>query len=77
MNVAELKVELTKELLNTNNTGLIKHIKALFETQENDWWDELPDEVKASAERAIKQADRGELKSHKEVMARYKKWLKK
>ena len=71
------KVELIKQLLNTNNTALIKHIKALFETQDVDLWDEMPDEIKQSVERAINQADKGEIKSHSDVMKKYKKWLKK
>ena len=65
------------QLLNTNNTALIKHIKALFETQDVDLWDEMPDEIKQSVERAINQADKGEIKSHSDVMKKYKKWLKK
>jgi hypothetical protein len=77
MNIALTKVELAKQLLNTNNTSLINHIKALFETQDVDLWDEMPDEIKQSVEKAMKQADKGELKSHNEVMKKYKKWLKK
>jgi hypothetical protein len=77
MNIAVTKVELAKQLLTTNNTSLINQIKALFETQDVDLWDEMPDEIKQSVERAIKQADNEELKSHDEVMKKYKKWLKK
>ncbi|CAN5364161.1 hypothetical protein BH10BAC1_BH10BAC1_03030 [soil metagenome] len=77
MNVAVTKVELVKQLLNSNNTALINHIKALFETQDLDLWDEMPDDIKQSVERGLKQADKGELKSHSEVMKKYKKWLKK
>ena len=77
MNLSATKVELTKQLLNSNNISLIYHIKALFETQDIDFWDELHDDVKASIKRGVEQADRGELKSHDEVMRKYKKWLKK
>ena len=77
MNLAATKVELVKRLLNTQNTGLIKHIQALFETQEKDFWNEVPDEIKRSAEKAMKQADRGEYKSHEEVLKKYRKWRKK
>jgi predicted transcriptional regulator len=52
-------------------------VKTLVEDEEADFWDELPDEVKASALRGIKQANKGQFKSHEEVMSRYKKWLKK
>ncbi len=40
-------------------------------------WDEMPDEIQQSVERGIKQADKGELKSHDVVMKKYKKWLEK
>ncbi len=77
MNVAALKVELIKQLVNTNNASLIKHITALFETEQTDLWDEMPDEIKASARKAMEQGDKGEYKSHREVMSKYKKWQKK
>lgn len=77
MNIATTKIELAKQILNTENKNLIKYIKTLFDSQETDLWDELPDAVKRSAERGIAQANKGELKSHAEVMKKYKKWLKK
>lgn len=39
---------------------------------EIDFWDELCDEQKAEIEESIAQADRGEVISHEEVMARIK-----
>lgn len=77
MNIATTKLELTKQLLNTTDEGIINHIKAVFETRTEDWWDTLPDEIKASVERGLKQSERGETKSQAEVMKKYKKWLKK
>ncbi len=77
MNIAATKIEIAKQVFNTNNKNLINYIKTLFETQDVDLWDELPDAVKKSAERGIAQADRGELKPHAEVMKKYKKWLRK
>ena len=77
MNLAITKIELAKQLLNTNNAALINHIKALFETQNVDLWDEMPDDVRKSVERGLKQSESRETKSHEEVMKKYKKWLKK
>jgi hypothetical protein len=77
MNIAATKIEIAKQIFNTNNKNLISYIKTLFETQDTDLWDELPDSVKKSAERGLAQADRGEFKSHAEVMKKYKKWVKK
>ena len=64
MNIAATKLELTKQLLNTTDKGIINHIKAVFETRTQDWWDELPDEIKASVERGLRQSERGETKPH-------------
>lgn len=77
MNLAATKLELTKQLLNTKDTGIINHIKAVFETRTEDWWNELPDEIKTSLDRALKQSEKGETKPHTEVMKKYRKWLKK
>ncbi len=77
MNLAATKIELAKQLLNTNNAALINHIKALFETQNVDLWDEMPEDVRKSVERGLKQSESGETKSHEQVMKKYKKWLKK
>ena len=77
MNLATTKVELASQLLNTNNKELISHIKAIFDTQEDSWWNCLPDKIKASVERALKQSATGDTIPHSEVMKKYKKWLKK
>lgn len=70
MNISETKLELTKKLLNTKDKDLINHIKAVFETQPEDWWDSLPEDVKNSVERGLKQAEKGKGTPHEEVMKR-------
>jgi hypothetical protein len=77
MDLAVTKIELAKKLLNTNDKDLINYIKSIFSTQSGEWWDELPADVKASIERGLKQADKGEGIPHSEVMKKYKKWLRK
>ncbi len=77
MNIASIKIELAKQLLSTQNTSLIKHIQAVFKTQYEDFWNEVPKEIKLSAEKAMKQADKGNFKSHDEVMKKHRKWRKK
>ena len=44
---------------------------------QSDFWDELPDNAKTDIDEAVRQADAGQLKSHEEVMKKYKKWLTK
>ena len=77
MNISSTKLELAKRLLDTQDKDVLNYIKALFDTRSKDWWDTLPTEVQLSIEQGIAQADRGETITHKEVMKKYKKWLKK
>lgn len=40
-------------------------------------WDLMPDEVKKDVEKSIEQSKKGIGRSHKEVMKKYSRWLKK
>ena len=77
MNIQAEKLKLVQTILNIDNENILKHVKAVLNSYETDLWDELPDEVKASALRGMKQLKNGQFKSHAEVMKKYKKWLKK
>lgn len=77
MNVDSLKLELVKQLLDTNDKGIIDHIKAVFETRSSGWWESLPKEIKDSVERGLQQADAGDTIPHNEARQVYAKWLKK
>lgn len=74
MDIQAEKLQLIEWLARLNNTTVIKRFIALKKEQEKDWWDQLSKEEKAEIEEGLAQADRGEVMSHKEVMARYKKW---
>lgn len=39
-----------------------------------DWWDELTEDERVEIEEGLVQANKGEIVSHKQVMAKYKKW---
>ena len=78
MNLDSIKLDLAKKIIDTEDKGIINHIKAVFETHpEDNWFESLPDDVKASVEQGILEADRGEGTPHEEVMKRVKLWLKK
>jgi predicted transcriptional regulator len=77
MSTAELKSSLHQLIEDVQDSKILKAIYTLLskkETLEVDFWDELSDAQKASVERGITQADKGEFKSHKEVMKKYQKW---
>jgi hypothetical protein len=77
MNAIELKTDLHKLIDKINDIDMLNAIRVLLKNhpKEYDSWDLLPSEVKESVEKSIVQAERGELKSHDEVMKAYKKWL--
>jgi predicted transcriptional regulator len=67
------------ELMKVKDPDLIKAVKSLLKYREKqvqgDWWDEISDKEKASIKRGLAQSAKGETKSHKEVMVKYKEWL--
>lgn len=77
MSVSETKIELARKILNTNDKELINYIKAIFSSEPKNWWEELPDEIKASVDRGLKQASNKQTLPHNQVMKKYSKWLKK
>jgi predicted transcriptional regulator len=78
MKLDSIKLDLAKKIIDTDDKGIINHIKAVFETHpEENWFESLPDDVKASVEQGIIEADSGEGTPHEEVMKRVKLWLKK
>ena len=78
MSISTIKLDLAKKIIATDDRGIINHIKAIFDTHpKTNWFEELPDDVRASVEQGIKEADRGEGTPHAVVMKRVKKWLKK
>jgi hypothetical protein len=73
MDLAAIKLELTKQLLNTKDKDILNHITAVFQTQPKDWWDELPAEIRASVERGLKQRANKESSPHVELIKKHKK----
>ena len=71
------KIELVKQLLDTNDIAIIKSIKSILSgsTQSSDNWANLPSEVIEDINEAIGQVEAGETISHLEARESYKKWL--
>ncbi len=74
MDIQAEKLQLIEWLARLNNTAILKRFISLKKEEEKDWWDQLSKEEKEEIEEGLAQADRGELISHKEVIAKYKKW---
>ncbi len=77
MDVMQLKTDLHNLIDKVNDTSILSAIKTILikQTEDIDFWNELPLNVQDSVKRGIEQADRGETKSHREVMQKHKKWL--
>lgn len=77
MSLATTKLELVQRLLDTEDKDIIKYIKAIFDSHEGSWYDDLPDEVKKSVDQGLDDAKKGKVTPHAEVRKKYQKWLKK
>jgi len=74
MDLAIEKMKLIDKIIHTDSEELIEWLKEVLTTDEVDFWDELPDTIKASVERGIVQADSGETIPHEEAIKKLKKW---
>jgi len=78
MDIQAEKIKLVQYLLNINSEKAISRIKDfIVDQKQDDFWDELPQEVKMEVEEAISQLKNGEGIPHDKVMKKYEKWLKK
>jgi len=68
MDLQSEKIELVKLLLETESREVINEIKAVFKKQGNDFYDDLPQHVKDSIERGLKDIEAGEVYDHNLVM---------
>lgn len=77
MTIETLKLDLARKIIDTNNLQLINHIRAIFETAQENWFDELPIEIQNSVSIGLKQSENNEGISHKDAMIEIQEWLKK
>lgn len=74
MNVETRKISLIRWITHLNDENILSKIESL-QKAESDWWDLISDEEKSEIEQGLAEMERGETKSHDEVMSKYKKWL--
>jgi hypothetical protein len=77
MTIEALKLDLARKIIDTNNLQLINHIRAIFETEQKNWFDELPVEIQNSVNIGLKESENNEGISHKDAMIEIQEWLKK
>ena len=67
-----------KKYIDLADEKVVKMVHAMLETNsEANWWDTLPDNVKADIEISLKQAENGETLTHDEVKKKYPQWFTK
>jgi predicted transcriptional regulator len=76
-NTTALRKEV-KKYVDKADDRTLKIVHAMLEAEQDyDSWGELPASLKASINRGLKQADKGEVIPHEEVVKKYKKWFTK
>ena len=75
MDIQAEKLRLIEWLASLKDSNTISELIAFKKSKEVDWWDEISAEEKVDIDEGLAQADRGEVVPHKEVMAKYDKWL--
>ena len=77
MDIQIEKLNLIRWLTEVEEPSVISQFIALKNRQQPDWWDEISNDEKSEIEEGLAQADRGDVLSHEEVMAKYQKWRSK
>jgi hypothetical protein len=67
-----IKYKIVEKIIQSNDDNLLNEIKSLLGLFEDDFWAELPSEVKKAVNQAKDELDRGEGIPHSQVMAEIK-----
>lgn len=67
-----LKYRIVEQIIQSDDDNVLNEIKSLLGLSENDFWSELPTEVKQAINQAKDELDRGEGIPHAKVMAEMK-----
>jgi predicted transcriptional regulator len=77
MEVSELKKEIIERINEIDDEKQLLRIEIMIEnlmaSSTNDFWDDLPDEVKKSIEAGLKDIDEGRTTPHEQAMAEIRK----
>lgn len=82
MSTAELKNDLHRLIVETDDINILQKIQAIFNSfikgeENNDWWDTISDQEKSSIKKGIEQLESGERFTHKEARKEINELLKK
>lgn len=78
MNTVKSLRQEVKKYIDTADEKVVKMVHAMLEVDaDNDWWDAMPDNIRADVDAALKESEKGQVISHSEAQKRYKKWIAK
>lgn len=79
MSTADLKNDLIKVIVNTDDIGFLRQVRDFFKKHQvtADWWDEISAYEKEMIEAGAKDIEEGKVVPHEEVSAGIKKMLHK
>lgn len=75
--IVEMRDEVKRYLDQADETTIRKFYELIEEDNSEGWWDTLPITVKETVEKALKQADRGELILHEDIKRMHPQWFTK
>ena len=75
MNIQAKKIELVRMIINTEKPAILEKITKIFQQEETNWREGLPNEIIKSVQRGLQQSKEGKTVSHEQVMDKYQKWL--
>lgn len=71
MDIQLEKLELIKQLADTENPSIIKDIKKIFQREKKDWWDELSAQQKEAIEEGLDDIKNGRVVSYEEMKKQF------
>ena len=75
MNIETKKVRLIERITRVDDPAIIDQINAILEHDEGDFYDELTNKQRISAQKGLSQVESGNTVPHKEVKKLYQQWL--
>lgn len=73
MNLEARKHQFIQELVKVEDVSILEKLELVLKANQNDWFDELSASEQAEIQIVLEQADKGELRSHEDVMKRFSK----
>ena len=78
MNMDKAMRQEVKKYIDTADVKVVQMMHAMLEVYaDHQWWDTMPDKVKADVEAALEESRKGQVTPHTEIKKRYKQWIAK